>query len=637
MLRQDAVDTVRSDEQLLLALLEQNKNNRMAFEYLMAHYLLTVQPEKLAAQMGRLKDFDYAEVPACMPRRWPCTAHNTAQPAEAGGRPLPAEALRQVERAVEIAGRAGGDHRQLVMDLAAEPPTSVARFPHRPIGEPQMSLPRRRVLQLLTGLAALGAAAAGYWLCTAPGLPSQYVEAGRRPRLDPDPADCTIPPNIAPLNFQVKEEGSRYCVRVTSQSGGQLVVASRSPRIVFPSQQWHGLLAGSRGQGLSLDVYVRGRDRQWRHFDTLAAFVAPDEIDPYVVYRRIKPLHNTFTNMGTYQRRLDGYEETPILVSPPGSGRCVNCHAFANNRPDRMLLHLRGEQGSGILLACDGVVTRIDTRTKALPAPASYSAWHPNGRLVAFSVNNPILLHHAVGDNRDVFDYASALAVYDLRRKRVLTAPQISDPKYLATFPAWSPDGKYLYFCRAPSAWPAEAQQRKILPTGFDRVRYDLCRIAYDDQRAAWGQVETLLAARDMGLSMSEPRVSPDGRWLLFCMHRYGSFPVYQASSDLYLMDLQTRRHRRLEINSDRSDSWHCWSSNSRWIVFASKRRDGLFGRLYFSYVEESGAVRKPFLLPQQDPAFYDSFLENFNAPELIRSAVPISQQAFLEAIGSAG
>ncbi len=301
-----------------------------------------------------------------------------------------------------------------------------------------------------------------------------------------------------------------------------------------------------------------------------------------------------------------------------------------------MLLHLRGAQGTGMLLVHDGVVTRIDTRTAALPGPASYSTWHPNGQLVAFSVNSPMLLEHAVGDCRDVFDYGAGLGVYDLRRNCVLTVPQIADPQYLQTFPAWSPDGKYLYFCRARSSWPAEAKKRNILPTGFDRIRYDLCRIAYDDDHASWGTVETLLAAQDAGRSISEPRVSPDGRWLLFCMHQYGSFPVYQSSSDLYMMDLRNRRQWRLEINSDRSDSWHCWSSNSRWIVFASKRRDGLFGRLYFSYVEGDGSVHKPFLLPQQDPAFYDSFLENFNAPELIRSAVLADQRALLEAIGPA-
>jgi hypothetical protein len=500
-----------------------------------------------------------------------------------------------------------------------------------------MSLPRRRVLQLLTCVAALAAAAAGCWLLTAAGVPSQYVEAGRPPRLDPDPSGCTVPPNIAPLDFQVKEEGTQYCVRVTNSSGAKLVVASRSPGIVFPQQQWQSLLGDSRGQCLSMDVYVRGSDRGWRHFDTASLFVAQEEIDPYVVYRRLKPLHNLFVNMGTYQRRLDGYDESPILLSPPGSGRCVNCHAFANHQPDRMLLQLRGAQGNGMLLAHDGAVTRVDTWTEALPGPASYSSWHPNGLLVAFSVNKPALLHHAVGDCRDVFDYGSALGVYDLRRKRASTAPQIADPKYLETFPNWSPDGKYLYFCRTLSSWPADYRKKEIVPPGYDQMRYDLCRIAYDDDRAAWGEVETLLAARDTGLSMSEPRVSPDGRWLLFCTHPYGSFPVYQSGSDLYMMDLKTRRHWPLEINSDRSDSWHCWSSNSRWIVFASKRRDGLFGRLYFSYVEPNGAARKPFLLPQQDPAFYDSFLENFNAPELIRSAVPFDQKAFLDAIGSAG
>ncbi|MGO9109117.1 MAG: hypothetical protein ACLP9L_07790 [Thermoguttaceae bacterium] len=500
-----------------------------------------------------------------------------------------------------------------------------------------MSLLRHRILQLFASMAVVGAGTAGYWFFSAPGLPSRYLEAGRHPRLDPDYSDCTIPPNIAPLNFQVKEEGTQYCVRIGNEFGRELTVADGNPGVVFAQQKWQSLLDASRGQTLSMDVYVRGSDRQWRRFETVAVFVAREEIDPYVAYRRIKPLHNSFTNMGTYQRRLDRYEESPILVSPPGSGRCVNCHAFANYQPDRMLLHLRGTQGTGMLLVQDGSVTRVDTRTKALPMPASYSSWHPNGQLVAFSVNSPMLLHHAAGDCRDVFDYAADLGVYDLRRKCVLTVPQIADPKYLETFPAWSPDGKYLYFCRALSLWPADARKRNILPTAYDRVRYDLCRIAYDDDHAAWGEAETLLAARDTGLSMSEPRVSPNGRWLLFCMHQYGSFPVYQSSSDLHMMDLQTRRHWRLEINSDRSESWHCWSSNSRWIVFASNRRDGLFGRLYFSYVAEDGAVRKPFLLPQQDPAFYESFLENFNAPELIRSAVRVDQKAFLEAIDSTG
>ena len=151
--------------------------------------------------------------------------------------------------------------------------------------------------------------------------------------------------------------------------------------------------------------------------------------------------------MGTYQRRLDRHEESPILLSQPGSGRCVNCHAFANYQPDRMLLHLRGARHRHAAGPRWG--RNADRHKDGGPAGASlYSTWHPNGQLVAFSVNSPMLLEHAVGDCRDVFDYGAGLGVYDLHRNCVLTVPQIADPQYLQTFPAWSPDGKYLYFCR---------------------------------------------------------------------------------------------------------------------------------------------------------------------------------------------
>jgi hypothetical protein len=107
----------------------------------------------------------------------------------------------------------------------------------------------------------------------------------------------------------------------------------------------------------------------------------------------------------------------------------------------------------------------------------------------------------------------------------------------------------------------------------------------------------------------------------------YGNFPVYQPSSDLYLMDLATRKYRRLTCNSPRCDSFHSWSSNSRWIVFSSKRADGLFSRPHFAAIDERGESSKPFVLPQQDPRFYDCFIRNFNAPELVRAPVTVSER----------
>ena len=124
----------------------------------------------------------------------------------------------------------------------------------------------------------------------------------------------------------------------------------------------------------------------------------------------------------------------------------------------------------------------------------------------------------------------------------------------------------------------------------------------------------------------------------------YGSFPVYQQSSDLYLMDLKAAeqtgkyKYRRLEINSDQSETWHSWSSNSRWIAFSSKMHSKLFTCSYLSYVDQSGKVYKPLLLPQKDPAFYDSCLKTYSVPELVIEPVEVRGEKLARLIrGSAG
>jgi hypothetical protein len=71
-----------------------------------------------------------------------------------------------------------------------------------------------------------------------------------------------------------------------------------------------------------------------------------------------------------------------------------------------------------------------------------------------------------------------------------------------------------------------------------------------------------------------------------------------------------------MDLNSDYSDSYHSWSSNSKWLIFSSKRGDGLTARPYISYIEENGISEKPFILPQEDPEFYKGFPKSFNIPE---------------------
>jgi len=98
-------------------------------------------------------------------------------------------------------------------------------------------------------------------------------------------------------------------------------------------------------------------------------------------------------------------------------------------------------------------------------------------------------------------------------------------------------------------------------------------------------------------------------------------------------MDLKTGKYSKLPINSKYSESWHSFSSNSRWLSFSSKRRDGLFTRIYFSYIDEDGQAHKPLILPQKDPTYYDSLLQTYSVPELITRKVEVSKTALARAV----
>ena len=440
----------------------------------------------------------------------------------------------------------------------------------------------------------------------------------------PDYADTVIPPNIAPLNFLVEEPGTRFRVTISSRQGPAIALHRRSPRIVIPLARWHRLLRANRGQELRFEVSARGRDGRWTRFEPIVNRIAPEPVDRYLVYRSVRPLYNYFRDIGVRQRDLASYRDSVVLHGGSFGDGCLNCHSFCANRPDVMSLALRGGGGgASTLVVRHGAVTKVD-------AKFGYTAWHPSGRVAAYSINKVRqFFHSAAIETRDVVDLESALAIYSADPPSATTTPELSDPNRLQTYPAWSPDGQYLYFCSAPILW---TRRDRVPPEHYEQVRYDLVRVRYDVQTGRWGKLETVLSAAQTGRSILLPRISPDGRFLVFCMCQYGCFPIYQPSSDLYLMDLRTRRYQRLPINSDRSESWHSWSANSRWLAFSSKRHDGVFTRTYFSYIDAAGQAHKPFLLPQRDPTFYDSFLKTYSVPELVTEPVRVTGERLARA-----
>jgi hypothetical protein len=448
-------------------------------------------------------------------------------------------------------------------------------------------------------------------------------------RVRPDYGRAVLPPNISPLHFAIEEKGSAYYARLHGAKGQPLEIASRHGEIRPDARAWQRLLADNRGGELCIEVYVRGAEAAnptaWTRFATVRHAVAKEPIDPVLVYRKILPGHATWRDMGVYQRDLQGFDERLVLDNGYFKHGCMNCHTFCNNRPEQMLLAIRSQPyGSSALIADAGRVSKINTKF-------GYAAWHPSGRFVAFSVNDVRQVFHSAGEEvRDVMDFDSFIATYRPGQQQVRAVPGLTSKDRLETYPTWSPDGKTLYFCTAPKTWQASSP----LEGTYDQIRYDLARISYDVDQDRWGEPQTILTSRQAGRSILLPRVSPDGRRLLLTTCDYGCFPVYRKSSDLVMMDLSGAGpdgpypYRRLDINSDASESWHCWSSNGRWIAFSSKRLSHIFTRIYLAYVDEQGKVHEPLLLPQSDPGFYDSCLWTFSVPELVTGPVKVTGEA---------
>jgi len=462
---------------------------------------------------------------------------------------------------------------------------------------------------------------------------TQYSVINQPAKIQPDYSGTVIPPNIAPLNFFIQLDGSRYFVRIYSKEGKPIEIFSGTPKIVIPEHPWHKLLDLNRGQQLSVDIFVESQattssskveKERWLRFETLTSKIANKDIDAFLVYRKIRPGHSTWREMGIYQRNLSSFDESLILNNGYFKHGCLNCHTFCGNQTDKMLIGIRSADfGSSTLLIEDGKVKKIGTKF-------GYASWHPSGRVAAFSINKVRqLFHSSASEVRDVMDFDSLMAYYLPDSKTAKTTPDLAKKDQLETYPTWAPDGRYLYFCSAPITW----QDRTVVPKSYNQIKYNLVRANYDIDRDQWGPLETVLSAQDTGKSILLPRISPDGRWLLFCMCDYGCFPVYRHSSDLYLMDLEAARqtgkfsYRRLDTNSDESESWHSWSSNGRWIAFSSKRNSGVFTRIYLAYVDEKGEVYKPVLLPQKDPAYYDSCLWTYSMPELVTEPVRVTKE----------
>lgn len=458
--------------------------------------------------------------------------------------------------------------------------------------------------------------------------PENVTRVDKVPAIFPDYSGVTIPDGIAPMDFNVT--GDDYdCVDVTVKGSKGGEVHSNGDYAKFDLDEWHSLTRQNKGGTLTFTVCVE-KDGKWTQYKDFTMTVSPYAIGDWgLTYRRIAPGYEVYGHMGIYQRDLSTFDETPIFDNLAAPGACVNCHTPNRTNSDQYTFHVRGEHGATVVHR-DGKEELLKAKNDSIHGSMVYPYWHPSGKYCAYSTNNTHQSFHSVRSERiEVFDQSSDVFVYEPSTHQLILDSLLMTKDHYETYPAFSPDGRTLYFCSSTA---------EPIPSGYKDIKYNICKIAFNPDNGTFGtRVDTIFNARKMGKSATHPRPSYDGRYLMFTMSDYGCFPIWHKEADNWLLDLRTGKAQPMTAaNSDNTDSWHNWSANSHWFVFTSRRGDGLYTRLYIASVDDKGNVSKPFLLPQENPLdYYDKLLDSYNTPDFTTKPVKLDEREMGRQINS--
>jgi hypothetical protein len=87
-------------------------------------------------------------------------------------------------------------------------------------------------------------------------------------------------------------------------------------------------------------------------------------------------------------------------------------------------------------------------------------------------------------------------------------------------------------------------------------------------------------------MSNSFPKISPDGKWLVFVQAHNGQ--LMRPDSKLYIVPAIGGKARLMTCNTSLMNSWHSFSPNGRWMVFSSKSRTP-YTQMFLTHIDENG------------------------------------------------
>jgi hypothetical protein len=460
--------------------------------------------------------------------------------------------------------------------------------------------------------------------CSVNKFPKYFNTINKKPNIFPPSHGTVIPPNICPINFIIREKGSRFYVNFYSVNY-RFNIYTRKNNIIIPNKKWIKLFKNGN-KLIYIDIYTF-YNNSWQKYETITDTISNEVIDPYIAYRKI-PVCKDWTVMGFYQRNLENFKELSVFHNK-GTDACINCHSYSNNSSSKMIFEIRSKTfGTPMIIKNikdnKNYIDAINTKTQYTTGKAGYTALNPICDLIAFTTNKFEMLFHTSGiEPRFVYNGSGDIAFYDLKTNTITTTSSLSQKDFIETMPEWSKDGKYLYYSCCP----------QLKENQIKEIKCNLLRIEFNPKTKCFGNIDTIVKSEDIGGSILQPRISPDNRFIIVNIAPYSDFPVDKVGTRLAIINTQTKELKIINANTNFSDTWHCWSSNGRWIAFNSKRLNGRFSSIFLCYFDTNGIAHNPFVLPQKDPNYYEYSISAYNIPEFITSKISLSKNQLKNAL----
>ncbi len=441
------------------------------------------------------------------------------------------------------------------------------------------------------------------------------VSLGPRLRIGPIDPDCVADTNQPPA--LTPEQAAAH----TWTPGAALWDAIKKRSVTAPATVTITGLAAGR-------AVSRGR---------VVIATSKDPVGAPIFYRDV-PLMPTETEKGVIQPlaadavrlirwRLRNIAEPQSRVVMQNVPMCANCHSFSRDGKTlgMDLDGLRNNRGLYTLTPVApqtsiGKANVIQWRTsqgelKGKLRVGFMSQVSPDGRYVVTTLNPADLdappaqrpSNYYVANFKDYrflqvfYPTRGILSWYSRETGLLQPLPGADDRRFVQTNATWSPDGDYLVFARAQAIDPnppGVPLATRANDPGERQIQYDLYRIPFNAGRG--GTPEPIAGASRNGMSNTFPKVSPDGRWIVFVECRNGL--LMRPDSRLYIIPAAGGVPRRMRCNTSRMNSWHSFSPNGRWLVFSSKARSP-YTQMYLTHLDQDGNDSPPILIDNSTAA----------------------------------